>query len=245
MPLHDYIYVDIDKVCSLYSQLTGGMVVSREVDSEKSYTEDNKRKYDLKIFRLEAGGTGEDRSGSKAVMIPHHSVLTELEEELARRGYLIDLTDTSKDHSLRDDDLRRLLKTKLFIKVRGRSVIEDYERMKSIAQVFPEVLKLINKSAEASIQKLPIYGQMQEETLRLESAMKQKKDRNERARLEQQLKASKLSVEHLLSSAGLIASIDQWILDGLKTWIDTFLSGIVNLRVYPRNDRTDEHVLVI
>ena len=89
MTLYDYIYVDIDKVCSLYSQLTGGVVESREVNSEKAYAQDNKRKYDLKIFRLEAGGTGEDKNALKAVMTPHHSVLIELEEELAKRGCLV------------------------------------------------------------------------------------------------------------------------------------------------------------
>ena len=95
MTLYDYIYVDIDKVCSLYSQLTGGVVELREVNSEKAYAQDNKRKYDLKIFRLEAGGTGEDKNALKAVMTPHHSVLIELEEELAKRGCLVDLTDVS------------------------------------------------------------------------------------------------------------------------------------------------------
>ena len=107
MTLYDYIYVDFEKVVSLYSQLTGGVIELREINKEQAYWEDNKRKYDLKIFRLEAGGTGEDKSTSKSVMKPHHSVLTELEEELTRRGYLVDLTDMSKDQSLREDSLRK------------------------------------------------------------------------------------------------------------------------------------------
>lgn len=36
--------------------------------------------------------------------------------------------------------------------------------------------------------------------------------------------------------------VDQWILDGLKTWIDTFLPGIINLRVYPSLERPDEQI---
>ena len=114
--------------------------------------------------------------------------------------------------------------------------------MKSIAQVFPEVVKLINKSAEVNIRKLPMFSSIEQQILQFEAEIKQKRDRNERARLEQKLKASKLLIEQLLNSAGVTASIDQWILDGLKTWIDTFLPGIVNLRIYPRDDRTDEHV---
>jgi hypothetical protein len=242
MTLYDYIYVDLEKVVSLYSQLTGGVIELREINNEQAHWVDNKRKYDLKIFRLEAGGTGEDKSASKSVMKPHHSVLTELEEELTRRGYLVDLTDMSKDQSLREDNLRRLLKTKLFVKVRGRAVIEDYERMKSIAQVFPEIVKLINKSGEITIRQSPAFLKIEQQTLRLESEVKGCKDRNDRARLEQQLKSMKNAATQLLENANKVGMIDQWVLDGFKTWIDAFLPGIVNLRIYPSDALSDEHV---
>ncbi len=242
MTLYDFIYVDIDKVGSLYSQLTGGVIESREVNSEKTYSEDNTRKYDLKIFKLDAGGTGEDKSASKAVMKPHHSVLTELEEELARRGYLVDLTDVSKTRSLRDNNLRKLLKEKLFIKVHGRAVIEDYERMKSIAQVFPDIVKLINKSGEANVRSSATFLEIEKQTEQLELKIRQTKDRNDRARLEQNLKASKASAADILQMGRALGTIDQWILDGLKTWVDAFLPGIVNLRIYPGNTFVDEHV---
>jgi len=39
--LYDYIYVDLDKAISLYSQLTGGVVELRETQSEKSSSADN------------------------------------------------------------------------------------------------------------------------------------------------------------------------------------------------------------
>jgi hypothetical protein len=242
MTLYDYLYVDIDKVVSLYSQLTGGVVELREIANEQAHWDDNKRKYDLKIFRLEAGGTGEDKSASKSVMKPHHSVLTELEEELTRCGYLVDLTNMSKHLSLREDNLRRFLKTKLFLKVRGRAVIEDYERMKSIAQVFPEIVKLINKSGELTIRQSPAFLEIEQQTLRLESEVKSCKDRNDRARSEHQLKGVKNSARQLLKNANKAGMVEQWVLDGFKTWIDAFLPGIVNLRIYPTNALADEHV---
>jgi hypothetical protein len=242
MTLYDYIYVDFEKVVSLYSQLTGGVIELREINKEQAYWEDNKRKYDLKIFRLEAGGTGEDKSTSKSVMKPHHSVLTELEEELTRRGYLVDLTDMSKDQSLREDSLRRLLKTKLFLKVRGRAVIEDYERMKSIAQVFPEIVKLINKSGEITIKQSPVFLEIEQQTLRLASKIKSCKDRNEHAQLEERLKNVKNSTTQLLENANKVGVVDKWVLDGFKTWIDAFLPEIVNLRIYPTNATADEQV---
>jgi len=50
MNLYDYIYVDLDKAISLYSQLTGGVVELREAHSEKGATADNKRNYDFKVL---------------------------------------------------------------------------------------------------------------------------------------------------------------------------------------------------
>jgi hypothetical protein len=241
MTLYDYIYVDIDKVVSLYSQLTGGLVELREISNAQVHSADNKRKYDFKVFKHDAGGTDEEKSASKAVIKPHHSVLTELEEELTGRGYLVDLTAPSPHRSLRDDTIRNLLTTRLCLKVRGRAVIEDYERMKSITQVYPDVLKLITNSVEQSLKTSPQFIEAQRQIEQLQSRVREEKDRNIRSRLEQKLKNAKRSAEQLLLVQDKLG-VEQWILDCIKTWIDAFLPGIVNLRIYPSTDLPDEHV---
>ena len=43
-----------------------------------------------------------------------------------------------------------------------------------------------------------------------------------------------------MATFGAVGSVDQWILDGLKTWVDAFLPGIINLRVYPSLNHPDE-----
>jgi len=65
MTLYDYIYVDLEKVISLYSQLTGGVVELRESNKERVHSADNKRNYDFKVFKHDAGGTEQDKSGLK------------------------------------------------------------------------------------------------------------------------------------------------------------------------------------
>jgi len=40
MPLYDYLYVDLPKVISLYSQITGGIVESRETTEEHAQSSD-------------------------------------------------------------------------------------------------------------------------------------------------------------------------------------------------------------
>jgi hypothetical protein len=54
--LYDYIYVDFEKAISLYSQLTGGVVELRETQTEKGIAADNKRNYNFKVFKHDAGG---------------------------------------------------------------------------------------------------------------------------------------------------------------------------------------------
>lgn len=242
MTLYDYIYVDIERAISLYSQLTGGVVELREANVERAHSADNKRKYDFKVFKHDAGGTDLEKSGVKEVIKPHHSLLTELERELTDKGYLFDLTDSLPIPSLRDIELRKQLKCTLCVKVRGRAVIEDYERIKSIAHAFPEIAKLINMSNESSLKQSPEFVKLQVQVEQIGREVKQTKERNNRAAKEQQLKSIQRSIDDLFQSTGKVGIVDQWILDGLKTWIDTFLPGIVNLRIYPSSDRPDEHV---
>lgn len=242
MTVYDYIYVDLEKVISLYSQLTGGVVELRESSREQAHSADNKRNYDFKVFKHDAGGTNQDKSGLKEVIKPHHSLLIELEQELTDKGYLINLNEQSVMESMREPEFRQQLKNTLCVKVSGRAVIEDYERIKSIAHAFPEVTKIINRSVESSLRQSPVFVELQRQIEQVEREIKQTRDRNERAAKEQQLRRAKESVENLLLSAVKVGNVDQWILDGLKTWIDTFLPGIVNLRVYPSSERPDEHV---
>jgi hypothetical protein len=240
MTIYDYLYVDLDKVISLYSQLTGGVVELRESSREGTQSADNKRHYDFKIFKHDAGGTSQDKTGFKEVIKPHHSLLMELEQELIQKGYLIDLSSSSQ--SLCDSSFRKQLKNTLCVKVKGRAVIEDYERIKGIASVFPQVVGMINKSCESTLKSSPEFLEMQDQIKELELQIKQTNDRNERAKKEQKLKHIKVTLDETVSTAAKVQVIDQWVLDGVRTWIDAFLPGIVNLRVYPSMDRPDEHI---
>lgn len=242
MPLYDFIYVDLEKVISIYSQMTGGVVEILERSTENSRSADNKRNYDFKVFKHLAGGTTNDRSAMKEVVKPHHALLAETEDALAANGYLVDLTNPAIAKSFRDPVFRAQLKDTFCIKVRGRAVFEDYERMKSIAADFPAIVKLINKSGESSLLSSPEYVHLKSALDTAEKSIKSIKDRNERAREEQQISGMRDGLARLVATATKIGLVDQWVLDGMKTWIDAFLPGIVNFRVYPNLELPDEHV---
>lgn len=134
------------------------------------------------------------------------------------------------------------MKNTFCIKVRGRSVIEDYERIKAIGTAFPDVAKLINKSAESALLESPAYTELKEQLDATTRELKSIKDRNARSRDEAKVKMMKERLSALVAATTKVGIVEPWILEGMKTWIDTFLPGIINLRVCSNPDRPDEHV---
>ena len=239
MNLYDYIYVDLDKAISLYSQLTGGVVELRETQSEKRSSADNKRNYDFKVFKHDAGGTSHDREQDTTTIKPHHALLQELESELMSSGYLLDLDNVEKGKTLKDRELRLMLKHALCRKCIGRIVIEDYERMKKIGKDFPEIVKLINRSHEDALKDTPEFQEIDRQIQDLEAT---EGDRNKKAKAKQKAKELRSKLDNLIASSTAVDMVPQWILDGMRTWVDAFLPGITNIRVYPFEDQDDEHV---
>lgn len=242
MSLYDYLYVDLDKVISLYSQMTGGIVEVLERSTEHSRSSDNKRNYDFKVFRHDAGGTQHNASASRETIKPHHALLNELETALTSGGYLIDLTKNENAISFRDLAFRARMKDTFCIKVRGRAVIEDYERIKAIAAAVPDIFKFVNKSNENKLLTSSAYSDMKAELDAAQRSLKSIKDRNARASEELRIKGAKERLSTLVESTSKVGQIDQWILDGMAAWINTFLPGIINLRIYPSTARPDEHI---
>lgn len=239
MKLYDYIYVDLEKVVSLYSQLTGGVVEVRETHNESGLTSDNKRNYDFKVFKHSAGGTSHDKEINKETIKPHHSLLQELEQELSSSGFLMDLAALPAGVTLKDNDTRKSLKRALCVKCTGRVVIEDYERLKAIARNFPDIVELINRSSSESMKETPEYQQVEDQIKGLESS---RGERNAVAKNKQAAKKLRKQLETLLAASSSVGKVPQWILNGMKTWIDAFLPNITNIRVYPFQSETDEHI---
>lgn len=241
MSLFDFIYVDRQKVSSLYSQLTGGVVEVRETSNEAGRDSDNKRGYDFKVFTHNAGGVDRERSTERSTIKPHHALIVELEEELRSQGYLLDMVANEDDRSLSNSKVREKLKTTLCVKLKGRAVIEDYERMRGLTEVFPKVAEFINKSIHQSIKASVEYRELEELLLEKKSELKAVKDARARAAMELEIKAGRQKIESLLKQAS-VGDVEPWVLDGFRTWVDAFVPGIMTFRLYPQGHAPDEHV---
>jgi hypothetical protein len=114
--------------------------------------------------------------------------------------------------------------------------------MKGIAAAFPDVANLVNKSSESNLLKSAAYIELDGQLKAAEAALKDVKDRNARAGAEQRVRSAKVALSTAVAASTKLAGVDQWILDAIQTWVDTFLPGIVNLRIYPNIDRPEQHV---
>ena len=63
--LYDYIYTDTDKVISVYSQLTGGVVELRETLSGNVTTQDKNWNLDVKVLKHDRGSESQDKKELK------------------------------------------------------------------------------------------------------------------------------------------------------------------------------------
>jgi hypothetical protein len=239
MSLYDYIYVDLDKVVSLYSQLTGGVVEVIEKYRDQNSVRENKRNYDFKVFKHDAADNLEKNRGERETLKPHHSFLQELEEKLESDGYLIDISKDKKALSLKNDRVRETLKNALCIKCTGRVVIEDYERIKNISIAFPDIVELISASTKAAFKETPEY---QEALGYIQAIQSTSSDRNNQAKNKSLIKEKERELERMLNDAVLVQNVEPWVLEGMRTWIDSFMSGITNIRVYPSIKNPDEHI---
>ncbi|MCI5145843.1 MAG: hypothetical protein D3923_10015 [Candidatus Electrothrix sp. AR3] len=233
--LCDYIYIDHKKIISVYSQLTGEVVSARDSLYETVHI-DHKKKY--KLFKQDAGNTTQDTV--KEYVKPQHALFQELEEGLLQQGHMLDLSNQAE--KIRDKKFRGKLKDTFCIKVTGRSVIEHYERMKNISESFPNIATLINQSNKATVKSTDAYKDLLKQINIKETEIAQIKDRNARNIQMTALKEKKKRLALLLEESSQVGKVEQWILDGLKTWIDTFISGIINLRVYPLHEQMDVQI---
>ncbi|MCF8070697.1 MAG: hypothetical protein K9L30_19110 [Desulfobacterales bacterium] len=161
--LYNYLYVDLEKAISLYSQLTEEVVELKETQFEKGFTSDNKYNYDFKVFKHDTGRTNQDKEQDKTTIKSHHALLEELEAKLSSSGYLSDLDNFDETKTLKDLKLRGELKNALCVKCTERIAIKDYERMKKIGRNLPEIIKLINRSQTSALKDDPNHQKIEQQ----------------------------------------------------------------------------------
>lgn len=234
MELRDLLYFDFDKAASLFSQIEGGLVEKVESGSETSKDERNIRKYDVKLFKPEFGGIATEKTSRLESRVLHHDLLVRLEGHLFSQGYAVDLNDALQaQESLNVQSIHGALGDVSCLRAEGWAVIEDYERIKNISAKFNPVVDFIGRCGMSNVEQSGEYQPLMKQLDDLKSAAASQADRNKRAKASKQLAVIEERVREAIKSATGLAGVPEWLISGMALFIDTFMPGRINLRIYP------------
>lgn len=240
--IKDFIYLDMEKVSSLYSQLSGGIVQSLEASSTSSENSKNLRNYDFKIFKHEAGGTESESQALKEVRVSHHDIYNDLESDLFDNGYAAEIGVDVTREAVDSGEATKIFESALCIKVEGHVVLEDYERMTRIAHNYKDIVGFINNSIKSNLNETPELKELVEKVDVMKEDIKKMKNGTAKTKRKNDLLDFERNLDVLLSSKE-IGKVDDWIIDGMKTWVRVFLPDVFNIRVYPFEDSENFHVM--
>lgn len=240
--IKDFLYLDMEKVSSLYSQLSGGIVQSVEASSTTTENNKNLRNYDFKVFKHEAGGAESGTQALKEIRVSHHEIYNKLENDLFEEGYAAEVGVDITKENIDSGEAVRIFESALCIKAEGYVVLEDYERITRIAHNYEDITAFINNSVKSSLKENPEYRQIIEQIDVMIEDIKKMKNGQAKTKKKQELKEFEDNLNSLLDS-NQVGKVDEWIIDGLKTWVRVFLPDVFNIRLYPFEDSDNFHVM--
>jgi len=157
--------------------------------------------------------------------------LNKVEQQLTQTGLVVDLSEEVQPSETCAETIRAAIGTRPYLKAAGWSVIEDYRQILSITEKFNELIDFVSKCSLEAIKQSPEYLELQQQIDEARQNIKNLTDRNQKAVAKSRLKALDANLERLATPE--LYAIEQWLLDGLKLWIDTFVPNRINFRIYP------------
>jgi len=230
--IRDLVYFDFDKAMSIWSQFQGGKLEHFLTRSEDSAGMDAGARAGIpSLLQVNMGAQTSGSEMCEELKVVHHDLLSKVESRLDEVNLLSDLTQYSPDESSSVHDIRSYIGTSSYIKAAGNSVIEDYQHILAISKKFNAISEFINHSSENTIKESAPYLEVKASIDQAASEIKSLKDRNEKTRRKLAIKTLENQLEELIKPD--LNGVEDWILDGMQTWIKTFMPTRINFRIYP------------
>ncbi|WKN43572.1 DUF6414 family protein [Tunicatimonas pelagia] len=230
--IKDLLYLDTAKAVSLYSQLDEGIITQSQTSEEDSAGLTSNLGVDIKVFQAKIGSNIGGKENQTITRIPHHNLLNQLQNSIDKSESFIDLDLIDQDE-LTIEELHDKLANKIFVKATGWVNIEDYDRLKKIAERFNAISMFIQECSVEGTDIKEQYGQLKKEIKKQRKIISQYKDRNAKTKDTARLNKLEEDLITLLDENIEGGKIPQYLVDGIQLFIDTFLPNRINFRFYP------------
>lgn len=215
--IKSFVYLDDYKMYSLSSQLFEGITQYILREDTKEVGEENQQKGRLLNGRFMADMMFQKNANTEMRYL-HDFSYNLFEEELYRREQIYDISEATTI-----DDLR----SKSFVKVKGKIVFEDYSKILYTLENFNEVGRAI-----AALQNRELGSLL--DTVR--NTIESTKDREEKNKKRQQLKLAKKQFDEELVKQGMI--IDEEVRNNLLKVLNFGYSNIYVVRMVLKDSPT-------
>lgn len=240
--LRDFLYFDLEKALSIISQLEDGLTTGIEEQREENNDERNIRKYDLKIFKPEFGGVKKYKSISLENKILHHSIFKRLESLLFDNNLALNINNDLKIEDIKTNKSFELLKHNYYVLCEGWSYIEDYRRIKNIADRFNDLCKFISRCNTMDFEQTKEFQELNKQIKRLKNDI-EKLNGKKKILLEKELAKKELEFDNIVRELSGLDEVPEWLLNGIKDFIDTFMANRINFRIYPYDDMPEFNII--
>ena len=230
--IRDILYLDFDKAASIWSQFDEGLLerVSVTEDAGKDRAAGTK----FGIPGVAEASLGVDYLQKKSTLQSktlHHDLLNRVEKRLLEAGLVTDLAGAVQPKDASPETIRSAIGTRPYLRAEGNSVLEDYRRILAIAEKFNEIIGFIIKATQETAKKSLAYAELRQLIAAEDAAADQIKDRNQKALKKSQAKAMRHKLDELLKPQ--LSLVDDWLVDGMRLFINTFMPSRINFRIYP------------
>lgn len=195
------------------------------------------------MFKPEFGGIATERKSQIETRVIHHDLIDRVEAALFEQGFAVDLNDSVTSASLTAESIRDAIGEYSCIRATGWAILEDYKRFAATSEKLNPVLELIERAGRSTLEANPEYQILKESLDAARRDAKNEKDRNTRSKALERVKQQEKAIEQLLSSSIHIGTVEPWLIDGIRLFVDTFWKDRVVLRVYPFEEVPDFGIL--
>ena len=229
--IRDLLYLDFAKAASIWSQFDDGLL--ERTSTTDDVGKDRAAGAKVGIPGIAEANLGVDYLQKRSTLQSrtlHHDLLARVEARLVEAGLVTHLSEISNRESSAES-IRSKIGDRPYVSAVGSSMLEDYRRMLGISERFNEIIEFLRRTAQATAKQNPQYVEMSRGLAELKAQLPSIGDRNLRAVAKDKIK--KLDEQLEQATQPKISGIDDWLLQGVRSWISTFMATRINFRIYP------------